>query len=158
MIIDAERLSQIQAVMYMEDDGVSFFVEGKASDKDIGWYVTNSNKIFEHGAIRNGDYVYFEQTDTFLEKTKDKELVAKVDDSEGQEHRIISKWDELAKELGISELVVISTKVPKVIARRFEYFSERKGTKSEELRKLVIQYVKESMVGDIDRLMFKDNI
>jgi len=167
MKLNRERISQIQTVLVNDDDSVDFTED----DFSRGlWYVSN-NCILRFGpededgessievtySSRLGDRPYSE----FYKEIKGKDLKARIFlgyQAGKPQYQEFKDWESLAKALGISELVTLATKVPKVIAKRFTFFANQTSDRSSILRSLVYKYVKKKMIEEIDTLMFKEEI
>jgi len=149
-----------------EDD----FVEFSDDFKKGSWYVGNRNINLFGEEDENGDSAIIatysnEAGDRpykeCYEKIKGKDLKARLflGYLDGKpRYKVFTDWEELAKVLGISELVTLATKVPKVVARRFMFFANEEGGRSSVLRSLVYDYVKKKMIEQIDTLMLKEDI
>ena len=161
MNLDKERLELLRTVLIHEEDYISFYPKGSNSDKGY-WYV-NAKDVQEAGpASKGGDQVYESRSDeSLIELSQKHDLVAEISlyDKDGRymfKDETFEDWEHLARYLGISELVAISTKVPKNVAKKFDYYATMTGTKSEVLRNLVYDYVKEAIKDNAERDMFHD--
>jgi len=160
--MDAEKLTLIQIVLRGED-GVTFYEKGSSSEKGY-WYLTGKEegRIDEAGPQnKNGDIVDYktQSFSAFLEWAKNKELVAETTiyrEERGYDQETFEEWDHLTRYLHIADLVVLSTKVPKAVAGKFRYYASRTSDTSSVLREIVYGYVKEQIVENAERDMFKD--
>lgn len=156
MRLDKERLEAIKTMILTDQDGVSLIEKGQ-KEGEGEYYI--SYDVF---AYVKGEEVFDRMSlDQIADAMKDKEYTAEIFlgwemGKEAKEK--IKEWEDLAKYLGISEMVTVATKIPKVVARRFEYFANQGSNKSDTLRKLVYAEVKKNMVDQVDRLMFRENI
>lgn len=161
--LDKEKLESIQTVMMMDTDGVNVRLSNLDLD-DMGWYITDNEEIFEEGVKINEDEdrEYFNKIskETFLDKVKDKDLILYVVVKKGDdwENQKFEDWEHLTMFLGINKLVVVSVKIPEIIAKRFEYFSTQSGTKSQKLRELIYEYIKKEWIEQADNLILRSNI
>lgn len=76
-------------------------------------------------------------------------------DRETREYERFSDWDKFAKSYGALELEVLSTKVPRPVARYFKRFVGDDGVSS-QLRKLVYEYVQGELKERAASLMFEE--
>ena len=140
---DKTQIEQIQTMLYDEGAAVSFPVEGKDEDKGY-WYLTKDD-ISEAGPMSpEGDLKFYKTrcVESFLAFVQKSDPVAIVNLSGatgGDE--TFEDWDHLARYMGITDLEVLSTKVPKRIAEKFHYYTSRTTTDSANLRKMVYDYV-----------------
>ena len=167
MKLDEKRISQIQTVLTDDDD----FVEFAEEDFDEGLWYVSKDCIHRFGAKDESGEQYIEKTYSnrigdrpyreFYEQIKGKELKARIFlgyHMGKPQYKVFTEWEDLAKAIGVSELVTLATKVPKVIAKRFTVFANMEGGRSNVLRNLVYEYVKKKMIENIDSLMFKEEI
>ena len=166
MKLDPDKINQIQIVLIHEDDFVEF-ADGKFEDGL--WYVSSDrihrfgeeteegSKIEETFSIVSSDRPYSE----FYKQIEGKELAARIwvgKKAGHDEYQGFTNWEDLAKAIGISELVTLATKVPKTIAKRFTVFANQRSDRSSILRQLVYDYVKQQIIEQADSLMFKEEI
>ena len=165
MNLTAEQLEQISTVLVYDDDGVSFWPRGK-TEKDGYWYVVKRRSsrdagIMEAGAAdEKGDYSFTDRSkDSFLKFASENDLVASVavDDEDGRyDHdQKFEDWEHLARFMGISDLVAVSTKIPKNVANRLRFYATRTSTVSDTVRQLIYDYVAKSMKDNAESDMFR---
>ena len=167
MKIDENKISQIQTVLRTDDAFVEF-TENKF--KDGLWYVSNNN-INKFGKSDPEEGAQIEQTysqcfgdrpmSEFFEEIKGKDLKARIFLGRlgtEEEYQQFSNWQKLASAIGVSDLVTVATKIPKVVAKRFEIFANQKSDRSNVLRELVYKYVEKCIVEQVKDLMFKEKI
>ena len=165
MRIDKERLEGIIATITPEDAEdcpYSFYEKGKnPSDDEYSFFQGGMMHHYKDDPKDEDSRAHSIQTSTFLERVKDKELVGRIWlgwQANKEKYYSTENWEEFAKEVGISELVAITTKVPKTIARRFEFFANQSSNKSAKLRGLVIDYVREQWKEQADNLVFREEV
>lgn len=168
MKLDYEKLSQIQTVLQKDDESVDF----TTNKFKKGLYYVSNSKVHKFGEEKGKDNESeIEQTfssngldrplSEFFEQINDKELTARIflGWSEGvAQYQEFKNWNTLAKVLGITKLVTLATKVPHVVAKRFEMFANQRSDRSAVLRSLVYNYVKNQMIKQAEDLMFKEEI
>lgn len=154
--ITEEQVEQIQALLVKEGGSVSFYKKG-TKDDDGSWYVTSSG-ISEFGPIKNGDFTFNDTrtVEQFLQFARENELSATVNltGSNTDDHHF-ENWDHLARYMGLSDLVVTSVKVPKKIMDKFQYYTTQNMTVSQQLRKLIIDYVIQSIKDNAEEDAFR---
>ncbi|MEM3895375.1 hypothetical protein [Thermofilum sp.] len=160
--MDKDRLDELKTVLEPHEKDEKFFIEIREKNKSVdddGWLIS-CDAFFRVKPAK--DYEVKEiPEEIFLEDIKGKDVVAYIplEYVGGKEtYQKFEEWEHLAKYLGISELVVLSVKVPKIVAKRFEYFATREASKSEVLRKLITNYVKEKWVQEADKLIYSSEI
>lgn len=160
MQITKDRLEALRATQMKEEDTITFWYASKHSKGDHYFYIGQDDKKvteWEEGEEDNEEIARHSESE-FLELVKGKELEGDIwlGYQDGKQKDVyIQDWDQYAKKMGVSKLVVLATKVPEVIARRFEYFAEEKSAK---LRQLVVEYVKKEWVDQADDLVFRDSV
>ena len=169
MRITPEKISQIQTVLIKDDESVDFAVVNQPFGNGH-WYVSNNDVLlFGKEDQKEGaeiEHRYSERYDDrplseFFNAINNVELKARIFVGRrcGKEEYIeYTDWNKLAKALGVSDLVTVATKIPKVVAKRFELFANQRADRSSVLRKLVYDYVKKQMIDQAEDLMFKENI
>lgn len=154
---NAEQIEQIQTLLINEGAAVSFKKKGSKEEEGY-WYLTNSD-INEAGpADKEGDLKFYDDRNIkdFLAFAATNELVATVNltgSNVGDEE--FEDWDHLARYMGITDLVVLSTKVPKRVAQKFQYYATKSTTISEKLRSLVYDYVMQEIKDNAEEDMFR---
>ena len=153
----AEQIEQIQTLLVKESASVSFRKKGTKEDAGY-WYLTN-NDVSESGPVdKDGNAKFFEthEMKDFLTFIADNEVVAEVNlDGTYSGDTPFESWDHLARYMGLTDLVVMSAKVPKKIAQRFEYYATRDTTVSEKLRSLIYNFVVESIKENAEEDAFR---
>ena len=140
--ITAEQVEQIQTLLIKEYGSVSFYKKG-TTDEDGQWSISNSG-ISEFGPIKDGDFTFNKDrtVEQFLEFARENELLATVTlTGQTADYHHFEDWSHLARYMGISDLVVLSVKVPKRIAEKFQYYATRTTTISNKHRELIFKYV-----------------
>ena len=154
---NAEQIEQIQTLLINDDAAVSFRRKGTKEEQGY-WYVTNS-RVSEAGpANKEGDLKFYHDRDItdFLAFAEKNELTAVVNltgRNYGDEE--FEDWDHLARYMGITDLVVLSTKIPKRVAQKFQYYATTDTTVSEKLRSLVYEYVIQETKDNAEKDMFR---
>ncbi len=162
MQLNEERLEGLRVVMMgAEDEGYAFFESGTKED-DGSWYVSGTG-IGKFGPKNeNGDNDYNKiRPETLLTQTKAKELTASVFlgyENGEEKHRYYTDWDEFAKVVGISEMVALSVKIPKNVAKRFKVFATEESTPADMMRKLIVDYVAKYMKENAENLAFRESV
>lgn len=162
MELNKERIEHILITIINDEDNLSFYETGKDPDKLS--YALFPSKIFKAiNRTKDGDNESFNEISigTFLDEIKDKNITTQIFigyKGNEEQYEELTIYEDLAKHLGITELVTLATKVPKIIAKRFEFFANQTSSKSHELRKLVYKNVKENIVDQVDSLMFQEQI
>ena len=140
---DKGQIEQIQMMLYDEGASVVFPVKGKTTDGGY-WYLTKDGVDEGGPSNEKGDLEFYKDRDidsllAFLQKNDPVAIVNLSGSREGDE--TFEDWDHLARYMGITDLVVLSTKVPKRIAEKFHYYTTKTTTDSANLRKMVYDYV-----------------
>lgn len=152
---DKTQVEQIQTFLPKEDSSVTFYPKGK-TDKDGYWYLTQDN-IAEAGKwIEKDDDLEFYEDRTieefinFAGGVPDLVAVVNLQGSRWSEEKFES-WDHLARYMGLTDLIVLSTKVPKKLAEKFAYYATKDTTVSTQLRKLVFEFVVNSIKENAEK-------
>lgn len=154
---DKAQVEQIQTMLYEDGAAVSFPVKGKNEDQGY-WYLTKDD-IAEGGPFtKDGDLEFYEDRDIdqlveFLAKNDPVAIVNLSNKRDGDE--TFEDWDHLARYMGITDLVVLSTKVPKRIAEKFTYYTTKSTTVSNQLRQMVYDFVVESIKENAKEDVFR---
>ena len=155
---NAEQIEQIQILLTTDDAAVTFYKKG--TDESQGyWYLTN-NGVSEAGPVANkdGDLKFYKDRTIadFLAFVQNNEVNATVNlTSRVGEDEPFEDWEHLARYMGITDLVVLSTKVPKRVAAKFQYYATMSTTVSEKMRSLVYEYVKQEIKDNAESDMFR---
>ena len=157
MLVDSERLELIQVVLRGED-AVNLWLGDSKKEKG-SWYVTSLHvgRFGSEDAKGEADYKLIRPED-FLERVKGIELVAETmvyRPEGGYDEKQFSSWEHLAKYLGVNDLVVLSSKVPRAVADKFRYYATMKSTVSDGLREIIYAYVIASIKENAERDMFR---
>ena len=162
MLIDKEKLELIQIVLRNED-AVSFWEKGVVDKKKGFWYIkTNSISEFGPETKENEESPTCDirHITTFLEWTNNKDLIAETEiyskRESGYDTEQFFNWDHLARYIGISELVVVSTKIPKNVAKKLKYYVAQQSDISTVLRELIYDYVKNKIIDNAEQTMFNE--
>ncbi len=165
MKLDAERLEHIQVVLTGQGETQILFyqVGDKVGKKEFYSVSHDSTGRFDPRKNEDEDtyYTRIDYIEDFLKRIGPKELTASIfiGYTAGKEqNEFFDSWEQLSRYLGIGELVAISAKVPKIIARRFDAFSSRLSTRSGVLRQLIYDYVKEQYKERLDELIFREEV
>lgn len=159
MILTKEQIEDIQVILAGTEDGVRIYAQGKTKD-DEGWFITKDS-INKHGKIVDGDYESWDivDLDNFIEETKGLNLIALPTTGKlTEEDYEITDWVQLAKYLGISEMVTVGAKVPAIIARRFKYFAANDSDISTKLRELILEYIRVQWQEKAEKLIYEETI
>jgi hypothetical protein len=159
MQITKERLDSLKATFMSEEDSFSFYFKGKHKDGDTYFYCGLDGKVSEWiQGKEDNDFKGNLDDEDFLKQIEGKELEGEffLGYHVGEQSNVyLSDWEEYSKKMGVSKLVVLSTKVPEVIAKRFEFFADEKSSK---LRQLVVEYVKKQWIEKADSLVFQSDV
>ena len=161
MILTKDQIQDIQAVLAGTENGVSVYEQGKTQD-DQGWYITKDS-VSKHGKmLKSDDYESWDHDidlDDFIEETKGLNLTALYAPARIAETDYeFTDWVQLAKYLGISEMVTLGVKIPSVIARRFKYFATSESDVSTKLRELILEYVRTKWQEKAEQLIYEEMI
>lgn len=155
MRLDLDKLEDIRTALLQQPEG--FIVEFGLKGEEKQWCIS-SDGVFKV----KGDDVKEITVEDFINEVGDRDVIAYIffrwDENNREVYGVFEDWDKLANYLGISGLEVLSTKVPKIIAKRFEYFASMESNKSDVLRKLVLEYVKKKWVEEADKLIFESEL
>jgi len=164
MKLDAEKLELLQVMLTgLEDKNENIEFCPGDFDKEPSHNVYGG-KIYSYTPPPKGQEdgtSTLVSEDTFLEAVKGEELKARYFigwAKDKEQYRYYRAWEELAAAMGVSEMVALTTKVPKNVAKRFNLFANEEGTVSETLRKLVYRYVKEYMKDNAEHLLFRETV
>lgn len=165
MHINAEQLEQLQVVL-VNDDAASFYEAGSSEEKGY-WYIGRKKGtdqgISENGPMTKDGDLKFSHTryaDDFVKFATENDLWANVavynDDGRYDHDETIKDWDHLARYLGISDLVAVSTKIPKNVANRLRFYATRSSSSvSDTVRGLIYDYVAQSIKDNAETDMFR---
>lgn len=152
-----EQVEQIQTALIKEYAAITFYKQG--TDPKSGYWYLTADAISEVGKQNDaGDPAFYrdKDIDAFLKFAEDGDLVAMVNlDGSNAFEEQFTDWAHLARYMGITDLVVLSTKVPKTIAKKFEYYATKEGTQSEKLRRLVYDYVISCIKENAEKDVFR---
>jgi len=163
MKLDREKLNLILAASDAkdEDSGQILIRRSGEYEEDAGWMFLPSEegkKFYGMSAQdEHGDFTTKEMDmETFLEKVQgiEVDLLTNWNFKTGYER--FSDWDSFAKSYGALDLEVLSTKVPRPVARYFKRFAEKEEGVSAELRKLVYSYVEKKLREKATSIMFQE--
>ena len=142
---DKTQMEQIQTFLTKRDSAVTFYPKGK-EEHDGYWYLTQDS-VSECGEWdpKTEDYGFYEDRtlDDFVKFAQGvPDLVAKVN-LEGPRsfEETFEDWEHLARYMGLTDLVVMSTKVPRRIAEKFTYYVTQDTTVSNQLRRMIFDFV-----------------
>jgi hypothetical protein len=93
--------------------------------------------------------------ETLLKEVEDKEVDLLLWNKKTESYDRFSDWNKFAKAYGAMELEVLSTKVPRPVARHFKRIAGDEGVSS-QLRKLVYEYVEKQLKERAASLMFEE--
>lgn len=158
MQINSEKLEQVQIVLRGEDS-VIFWAKG--ADQKNGYWRITWKAVGEFGKEdEKGEAKYnHRHPSTFTEWVKDKDMLAETTiyrPKGGYDQEKFDDWDHLARFIGISDLVVVSTKIHKSVAKKLKYYAAKDSDVSATLRELIYKYVKESIIANAERDLFND--
>ena len=162
MQITQERLEELQTVI-LRESSVSFIETDKSFEKNDYWYITNDDVGEQIAPKGESDWDYKTRSkDSFLKWVEGKDVKANTiiyrEGVTGYDEENFKEWEHLARYLGVSTLVALSTKVPQSVVRKFKYFASSEGTASEVIRGLIYNYVQEQIKLQSQKLMFSDVI
>jgi len=161
MRLDKEKVEDLLTSFVYEDEAGLEFRPAGFKEEDLYWYIGFSG-VYRVGGKNplEGEREWTKiEPQEFLKEVEGQELVCRVwlGWKEGKEvFREIEDWETLSKIRGVTEMVVLATKVPKIIGRRFEHFANEESSRSDVLRKLVINYIKEQMIEKANSIIFRD--
>lgn len=160
MLLTRERLEEIQATFrgYEDEDGITFILEGQKA-KYPCWDVW-AKRI---GFFKDSDGTMKDlETKDFLKAIEGKELTALIWKGwrDGEEtYDDYDEWEDFARVIGVTRMVVISTKVPEIIAKRFDFFADEHGqSTASQLRRVVYDYVEEEWKEKAGDLIFREGV
>ena len=162
MQLNEERLEGIRVILMGNDsDGYTFFESAKGEDAE-NWYVsgTGLGKFGPEPEKGERDYGKI-RPETFLTQIKGKELTAQIFlgyENGEEKNREYTEWEDFARAVGISEMVALSVKVPKNVAKRFKVFANEESTPADKMRELVVGYVADYMKKNAETLAFKESV
>ena len=142
---DKTQMEQIQTFLTKQDSCVTFYSKGK-KEEDGYWYLTQDSvsECGEWNPKTEENEFYEDRTlDDFVKFAQGvPDLVAKVN-LEGSRsfEETFEDWEHLARYMGLTDLVVMSTKVPRRIAEKFTYYVTQDTTVSNQLRKMIFDFV-----------------
>jgi hypothetical protein len=147
----------MQTMLYPANASVQFYRRGTKPEEGY-WYITNDD-ISEAGPSNQEGGVEFYRhrtVDSFIKFASDNDPIAIVnlDASIGSDEKF-EDWEHLARYMGITDLVVLSTKVPKRIAEKFQYYATQETTVSSKLRELVYGFVVSSIKENAENDAFR---
>jgi len=153
----AEQIEQIQTLLIDEGAAVAFRRKG-TKEKEGYWYLTKSDVSEAGPADEKGDLEFYRDRDVddllaFAEKNDLTATVNLTGRNTGDEE--FEDWEHLARYMGITDLVVLSTKVPKRVAQKFQFYATQSTTVSEKLRSLVYDYTIKEIKDNAERDMFR---
>jgi len=163
MKLDKEKIELLQVVLTgTGDDGESVeFAEGNGFEKGLSYGVYPS-KIYRYENKTEEDIESKRiSAEGLLKAIEGKEVRGRYFlgwDDQKQNYRYYDTWDELAKAMGVSQMVTLTTKIPKNVAKRFTVFANEDSSISETLRKLVYGYVQKYMADNSEKLMFRETL
>lgn len=156
MKIDEEKIGLLQVVLTGTGDteeSVEF-----AEDFEKERYGITPSYIYKYWPEDNSKQIPVE---TFLKAIEGKDVRARYFlgwEGNKENYRYYDDWAKLADAMGVSQMVALTTKVPKNVARRFSIFANEENSVSETLRKLVYNYVKDYMSEHSEKLMFRETV
>lgn len=164
MYLDENKLDEIRIMLIGDDQSIEFSPIKENFEKDM-WIVYNKEKIslrshneekYDFGI--KGSYYSHE----FLGKVNGVDLRARIFihwEGDEEKYDIFDDYNELAKCIGVSNLVAVSSKIPQSVERKFRYFIQKEGKdKSTKIRELIYGFTKHSIEDNAEELMFKDTI
>lgn len=157
MKLSEDRVELLQVILTGTDD-TEESVEFSVGDFEKEMYAVNPSSFWKHWPEDNAKEI---SKDSFLKILADKELRARVFlgwEHDKQNYRYYDDWTKLADAMGISEMVTLTTKVPKNVARRFTIFANETGSVSERIRKLVYDYTRQYMADNSKKLIFRESV
>ncbi len=158
MKLDEEKIGLLQVVLTGTEDkeeAVDFAIENFQKED---YYAVTPSSLWHFWPDENSKSLSIE---TFLKAVEGRELKARYFlgwEGGKQNYRYYDDWTKLADAMGVSQMVVLTTKVPKNVAKRFTVFANETGSTSERLRKLVYDYVKEYLAENSGKLMFREEL
>ena len=158
MKVEKTQIEQIQTMLYQDDASVQFYRQG--SKPELGyWYLTNKGVAEAGKSNKEGDLEFYKtrSIDSLLKFISEGEVIAIVNlDGSNVGDEEFKDWDHLARYMGITDLVVLSTKVPKRIAEKFTYYvTKTDDTVSHKVRELIYNFVVESIKENAERDAFR---
>jgi len=162
MKLDREKLNLILIASDAKDESGEVLIRKPGgSEKDAGWVIlpAETGKKFYRESKQNekGDIDMVDiDFETLLREVEGKEVDLLTNwDAETMSYERFSDWDSFAKAYGALDLEVLSTKVPRPVARYFRRFAGSEGV-SARLRKLVYEYVQGELKERAASLMFEE--
>lgn len=159
MKLDEEKIGLLQVVLTGTEDkeeNVEFADEN--GFKTETYFAVTPSHCWKYWPEDNAKEISIE---SFLKALEGKELKARYFlgwEGGKQNYRYYDEWSKLADAMGVSQMVALTTKVPKNVARRFSIFANEENSVSETLRKLIYNYVKGYMADHSDKLMFREQV
>jgi len=154
---DKTQIERIQTMLYAEGAAVTFYKHGTKIE-DGYWYVVEDG-IYESGPMdKDGASEFYEERDIdgFIEFASKNNLAAVVNlDAKRGSDEPFEDWEHLARYMGVTDLVVISAKVPKRIAEKFQFYATKDTTVSNKLRELVYDFVVSSIKENAEKDAFR---